>query len=93
MKKAEKKKHKIVVVCGKHKHVVNVSGKHTITVWKLGDAKLGWIPNRSYFEAFRDLLLKAMEDPEFHIIWNYGLEVDQVEVGYEKKQARKRSRS
>lgn len=75
-----KKKNKIVVVSGKNKFEVDVEKGQTITVWKLGDEKRGWIPNKSHFVAFRKLLQKAIEDNKFHIIFHYGVSVMQVKI-------------
>jgi len=75
------KKNKIVVVCGEHKFEVDVEQGQTITVWKLGDPKTGWIPNKRHFECFTNLLKKALEDPKKnHIVFHHFVAVEQVKV-------------
>lgn len=49
-----------------------------IKIWKLGDPAKGWIPPASHFQNFRDLLTSAANDPDFNLIFHYGLQVDYV---------------
>jgi hypothetical protein len=76
-----KKKNKIVVVCGKHKFEVEVGKGQTLTIWKLGDPKRGWIPSKKHFDAFRNALVFALKDPvNNHILFHYGVSVEQVKL-------------
>ena len=76
------KKRKIIVVCGKHKHEVEIGGDiKKITVWKLGDSAKGWVPAKRHFDHFTSLLKSALEDPEKnHIVFHYGVSVKQIDV-------------
>ena len=74
-------KRKIVIVSGEHRHEIEVGGDiRKVTIWKLGDREKGWIPNKSHFDKFTELLKQALKDPEFHIIFHYGVECEQVEI-------------
>lgn len=76
-----KNKDKMVVVCGKHRHTINVNKGQTITVWKLGSEARGWIPSKKHFLAFKKLLALAMKDPaKNHIIFHFGVKVQQVKI-------------
>jgi hypothetical protein len=49
--------------------------RHTfpLKIFKLGNQATGWIPPRSHFETFRNLLMQAAGDPDFSIIFHHGL--------------------
>ena len=49
-----------------------------IKVFKLGDKGLGWIPSAKHFTKFQALLGQAANDPDFNIIYHFGLEIDYV---------------
>ena len=77
-------KNKIVVVCGEHKHEVDVTPGQKVTIWKLGSEEKGWIPERRHFDEFRKCLEMALKDAETdkgrHIIFNFGVKTEQVTV-------------
>jgi hypothetical protein len=49
-----------------------------IKVFKLGDKGLGWIPSEKHFKRFKALLAQASNDPDFNIIYHFGLEIDYI---------------
>lgn len=49
-----------------------------LKIFKLGNPQTGWIPGRKHFEALRDLLISAANDPDFNIIFHHGLEVEYI---------------
>ena len=75
---------KIVVVCGEHKHEVEVTPGQRITIWKLGDSKRGWIPNKKHFDRFMDCLATAIDETkegrDGHIVFHYGVTTEQVKI-------------
>lgn len=74
-------KNKIIVVSGKNRHTVSVAKGQTLTVWKLGDAKRGWIPSKKHFVVFKKLLTNALKNPsKNHIVFHYGVAVQQVKI-------------
>ena len=76
---------KIVVVCGKDKHVVTVSPKDKgkiILLFKLGNEKRGWIPSKAHFDMFNDLLetaLRSSKSPT-SIVFHYGVKVEKIKI-------------
>ena len=51
-----------------------------LKIFKLGDKNLGWVPNESHQQALAQMLQQASFDPNFALIYHYGLEVDYVTV-------------
>ncbi len=51
---------------------------HPIKIFKLGSEQRGWIPNRKHFDRLRQLLTQASNDPDFNILYHFGLQVDYV---------------
>ncbi len=49
-----------------------------LKIYKLGSKEMGWIPNKAHFTQFKKLLLQSALDPDFSIIYHFGLEVDYV---------------
>lgn len=53
---------------------------YPLKVFKLGDPKKGWIPNETHQRALAQMLQQATFDPNFSLIYHYGLQVDYVTV-------------
>lgn len=51
-----------------------------LKIFKLGNPQTGWVPGRKHFEALRDLLVSAQNDPDFNIIFHHGLQVEYLGV-------------
>lgn len=49
-----------------------------IKVFKLGSKELGWVPSKKHFENFKKLLVQAASDPDFNLIYHFGLEVEYI---------------
>ncbi len=49
-----------------------------LKIFKLGNPQTGWVPSRKHFDALRDLLISAQNDPDFNIIFHHGLQVDYI---------------
>lgn len=49
-----------------------------LKIFKLGSKEKGWIPGQSHFNNFKKLLIQAANDPDFSIIYHFGLEVEYV---------------
>ena len=49
-----------------------------IKIFKLGSESRGWIPNKKHFERLQGLLQQAQNDPDFNILYHFGLQVDYV---------------
>ncbi len=49
-----------------------------IKIFKLGSESRGWIPNRKHFSRLQQLLAQASNDPDFNILYHFGLTVDYV---------------
>lgn len=49
-----------------------------IKVFKLGSKELGWIPSQKHFQQFKKLLIQAAADPDFNLIYHFGLEVEYI---------------
>jgi hypothetical protein len=49
-----------------------------IKIFKLGSESRGWIPNRRHFARLQQLLSQASNDPDFNILYHFGLQVDYV---------------
>jgi hypothetical protein len=49
-----------------------------IKVFKLGSETRGWIPNKKHFERLQQLLQQAQNDPDFNILYHFGLQVDYI---------------
>ena len=49
-----------------------------IKIFKLGSESRGWIPNKKHFDRLQALLSQAQNDPDFNIIYHFGLQVDYV---------------
>lgn len=47
-----------------------------LKLFKLGHPESKWVPSRSHFEALRNMLAAAANDPDFNIIYHYGLQVE-----------------
>jgi len=51
---------------------------YPIKLWKLGSETLGWIPSNKHLEKFQSLLAQATNDPDFNIIYHFGVTPDFV---------------
>lgn len=49
-----------------------------IKIFKLGSEGRGWIPNKKHFARLQQLLAQASNDPDFNILYHFGLQVDYV---------------
>lgn len=49
-----------------------------IKIFKLGSESRGWIPNKKHFDRLQALLAQAQNDPDFNILYHFGLQVDYV---------------
>lgn len=49
-----------------------------IKIFKLGSESRGWIPNKKHFDRLQALLAQAQNDPDFNILYHFGLTVDYV---------------
>lgn len=49
-----------------------------IKIFKLGSESRGWIPNKKHFQKLQSLLAQASNDPDFNLIYHFGLQVDYV---------------
>jgi len=49
-----------------------------IKIFKLGSEAKGWIPSQKHFQRFKQLLVQAANDPDFNIIYHFGIQVDYV---------------
>lgn len=77
-------KNKVQVVCGDKKRIVALKSKGTLTIFRLGDAKRGWVPNRAHFESFIRMLKAWDKDNRQSIVFHYAVDVLQVEIGGKK---------
>lgn len=53
---------------------------YPLKIFKLGDPNKGWIPNESHQAALAQMLQQSTLDPNFALIYHYGLQVDYVTV-------------
>ena len=53
---------------------------YPLKIFKLGDKQKGWIPDESHQRALAQMLQQANFDPNFALIYHYGLEVDYITV-------------
>lgn len=51
---------------------------YPLKIFKLGDPQKGWIPSESHQMALAEMLQQAAFDPNFALIYHYGLQVDYV---------------
>jgi len=49
-----------------------------IKIFKLGSEAKGWIPSKKHFDKFKQLLVSAANDPDYNIIYHFGIQVDYV---------------
>lgn len=49
-----------------------------IKIFKLGSENRGWIPNKKHFQRLDALLKQAANDPDFNILYHFGLSVEYV---------------
>ena len=49
-----------------------------IKIFKLGSETKGWIPNKKHFQRLDALLKQAANDPDFNILYHFGLTVEYV---------------
>lgn len=49
-----------------------------IKIFKLGSESRGWIPNKKHFDRLQALLAQAQNDPDFNILYHFGLQVDYI---------------
>jgi len=49
-----------------------------IKIFKLGSEAKGWIPSKKHFDKFKQLLVSAANDPDYNIIYHFGVQVDYV---------------
>jgi len=53
---------------------------YPLKIFKLGDPQRGWIPNSEHQSALAEMLQQSTLDPNFALIYHYGLQVDYVTV-------------
>jgi hypothetical protein len=53
---------------------------YPLRIFKLGDPQKGWIPNETHQRALAQMLQQATFDPNFSLIYHYGLNVETVTV-------------
>ena len=53
---------------------------YPLKIFKLGDPQKGWIPDESHQKALASMLQQANFDPNFSLIYHYGLNVEYVTV-------------
>ena len=53
---------------------------YPLKIFKLGDPQKGWIPNETHQRALASMLQQSTFDPNFSLIYHYGLSVDYVTV-------------
>ena len=53
---------------------------YPLKIFKLGDENKGWIPNANHQKALAQMLQQANFDPNFSLIYHYGLKVDIITV-------------
>jgi hypothetical protein len=53
---------------------------YPLKIFKLGDPQKGWIPNESHSRALSQMLQQANFDPNFSLIYHYGIDVQYVTV-------------
>lgn len=53
---------------------------YPLKLFKLGDPQKGWIPNESHQQALAQMLQQASLDPNFALIYHYGLQVEYLTV-------------
>lgn len=53
-------------------------GCFPLKIFKVGDATSKWVPNRSHFDALRNQLAAAANDPDYAILYHYGLSVEYI---------------
>jgi hypothetical protein len=53
---------------------------YPLKIFKLGDPQKGWIPNETHQRALASMLQQATFDPNFSLIYHYGLNVEYVTV-------------
>lgn len=51
-------------------------GTFPLKIFKVGHPESKWVPSRSHFDALRNMLAAAANDPDFNIIYHYGLNVE-----------------
>ena len=53
---------------------------YPLKIFKLGDKQKGWIPSKEHQEALAQMLSQANMDPNFSLIYHYGLETEVFSV-------------
>lgn len=53
---------------------------YPLKIFKLGDPQKGWIPNETHQRALATMLQQATFDPNFSLIYHYGLNVEYVTI-------------
>lgn len=53
---------------------------YPLKLFKLGDAQKGWIPSSDHQQALAQMLQNAQFDPNFSLIYHYGLQVEYITV-------------
>ena len=53
---------------------------YPLKIFKLGDKQKGWIPNKEHQESLAQMLSQANMDPNFSLIYHYGLETEVFSV-------------
>jgi len=53
---------------------------YPLKLFKLGDPQKGWVPDDSHMRALAQVLLHANFDPNFALIYHYGLQVEYITV-------------
>ena len=55
-------------------------GMFPLKLFKLGSPEKGWIPSKRHFDEFRRQLIAAANDPDFNIIYHFGVNVEYLGV-------------
>ena len=50
---------------------------YPLKIFKLGDPQTGWVPDETHMVALQELLLQQHFDPNFSLIFHYGLQYEQ----------------
>lgn len=53
-------------------------GTFPLKIFKVGHPESKWVPSRAHFDALRNMLSAAANDPDFAIIYHYGLQVEYI---------------
>jgi len=51
---------------------------YPIKIFKIGSREKGWLPGKKHYDKLKELLVAAANDPDFNIVYHFGLEVDYI---------------